>query len=80
MWFSPGIGTRLYPEFGTHHIAVRAVCMEMVFSTAAMTTLRLGTQSAFGGNVVGEFAAVVAAHAASPAISVGGWVLKIGKN
>jgi len=26
--------------------------------------------------VVGEFAAVVAAHAASPAISVGGWVYK----
>lgn len=48
--------------------------MEMVFSTAAMTALRLRTQSAFGGNVIGEFAAVVAAHAASPAISVG-WLV-----
>lgn len=62
---------RATKDMATHHMAVRAVGVEMVLTTAAVAPLRLRSQGALGGDVVGEFAAVVAAHAASPAIAVG---------
>lgn len=55
----------------THHMTVRAVGVQMVLAPAAVASLRLRSQGALGGDVVGEFAAVVAAHAASPAIAIG---------
>lgn len=41
----------------------------MVLAAAAMAALRLRSLCALRGNVIGEFAAIVAAHAASLAIA-----------
>lgn len=44
----------------------------MVLAAAAMAALRLRSLCALRGNVIGEFAAIVAAHAASLAIARAG--------
>lgn len=51
----------------THHsgVALRAIGMQMVLAATAMAALRLRPYRALRGNVIGEFAAIVAAHAAS---------------
>lgn len=43
----------------------------MVLAAAAMAALRLRSLCTLRGNVIGEFAAIVAAHAASLAIARG---------
>lgn len=50
---------------------MRAIGMQMVLAATAMAALRLRSLCALRGDVIGEFAAIIAAHAASLAIARG---------